>query len=369
MVVHIFDCKWHFQTTNVNILFFTVAVDKNILVTLSYADLKNECDSENVEGENKVAKFCGKCGSRLDEKTALCPKCDAEKIKNKHPKNQVGRHKEINSENKKAKRKAESSNKKSLKKLKKRQRKEAKKAKKKQKWASFSFGQKLRKILQRIVLWIAIMFLVVSVALTGLTYHGFMDISFISNMLQKIGLEEKESKVGYEEDYKVTPPDAKAYFSNNSKILKETEANESANVRTEAETCDDMMERGFTEYPIVTEYSMNGEFFDSVEVDVQSTVKHPIYQTEYFSESRELWEIIIVNGMVMANPVSYNIQSGLEVQVIISEHNSITSYDSTTNKFYETIPNKSALLVIIVDRIDAETIDGLTKGEIDHYVQ
>ena len=28
-----------------------------------------------------MAKFCGKCGSRLDEATGLCPNCDATKIK------------------------------------------------------------------------------------------------------------------------------------------------------------------------------------------------------------------------------------------------------------------------------------------------
>ena len=28
-----------------------------------------------------MAKYCGKCGSRLDEATGLCPSCDAAKIK------------------------------------------------------------------------------------------------------------------------------------------------------------------------------------------------------------------------------------------------------------------------------------------------
>ena len=28
-----------------------------------------------------MAKFCGKCGTKLDEATGLCPNCDAEKIK------------------------------------------------------------------------------------------------------------------------------------------------------------------------------------------------------------------------------------------------------------------------------------------------
>lgn len=27
-----------------------------------------------------MAKFCGKCGTKLDETTGLCPNCNAEKI-------------------------------------------------------------------------------------------------------------------------------------------------------------------------------------------------------------------------------------------------------------------------------------------------
>ena len=27
-----------------------------------------------------MAKFCGKCGAKLDEATGLCPNCDADKI-------------------------------------------------------------------------------------------------------------------------------------------------------------------------------------------------------------------------------------------------------------------------------------------------
>lgn len=29
---------------------------------------------------NTMAKFCGKCGARLDEATGLCPNCDADKM-------------------------------------------------------------------------------------------------------------------------------------------------------------------------------------------------------------------------------------------------------------------------------------------------
>ena len=53
------------------------------------------------------------------------------------------------------------------------------------------------------------------------------------------------------------------------------------------------------------------------------------------------------------------------VQVMLSEEDTITSYDSTTNKFYVNIPNADILTVKKVDKIDAETLDKLTYGELD----
>ena len=52
-----------------------------------------------------MPKFCGKCGSKLDEKSNLCPKCDAteiakqkeaEKPKNKIIKNNVQQNRPVN---------------------------------------------------------------------------------------------------------------------------------------------------------------------------------------------------------------------------------------------------------------------------------
>ena len=54
--------------------------------------------------------------------------------------------------------------------------------------------------------------------------------------------------------------------------------------------------------------------------------------------------------------------------MLISDSETIVSYDNATNKFYETIPSESALKLIVVDQIDAATLDNLTIGEIDQYV-
>ncbi len=43
-----------------------------------------------------MAKFCGKCGTRSDETTGLCPNCDAKKSKEKkYQKEIINRKKKI----------------------------------------------------------------------------------------------------------------------------------------------------------------------------------------------------------------------------------------------------------------------------------
>ena len=99
---------------------------------------------------------------------------------------------------------------------------------------------------------------------------------------------------------------------------------------------------------------------DSIEVS-DSETQHPQYITYYESSSGELWAIIVVEDSITANPITYNMQHPDAVQITVSEKNEIVSYDSSTNSYYRTIPNESALDLRIVDKIDAETLDSLTS--------
>ena len=45
------------------------------------------------------------------------------------------------------------------------------------------------------------------------------------------------------------------------------------------------------------------------------------------------------------------------VQLVVAESEVMTCYDSKTNSFYNTKPNKSELIIKQVDRIDAETLN------------
>lgn len=156
----------------------------------------------------------------------------------------------------------------------------------------------------------------------------------------------------------------KDYFHENSQVINAIDANESEDTLTEAESFSTFRERGFADYPITTEYSADGNFNDATEISSSSSAKHPMYQTYYVSDSDEFWIVSLIGGDIVANPVSYNMQSGSETQLIVSESEIIMSYDSGTNTYYKTVPNDSALIVRVVDKIDADTLDTLTIEEL-----
>ena len=158
------------------------------------------------------------------------------------------------------------------------------------------------------------------------------------------------------------------YFSNNGEIVSEMNVSDAEDVETEADVYNCLRNRGFTEYSVTKEYSMDGNYEDTTDINADSIEQHPMYNTFYCSTAGEFWTITSINGQITANPVSYNFQSELEVPVLISDSEVIISYDNTTNKFYETIPSETALKLIVVDQVDAATLDNLTIGEIDQYV-
>lgn len=152
---------------------------------------------------------------------------------------------------------------------------------------------------------------------------------------------------------------AEEYYEENSDVQNIIDVKESKNVQTEIQIIEEVENRGFSDITIYTDYSMDGEYLNKTEIR-KSNDKHPSYQMSYISSNDELWTVIVMNGCIMANPVSFNIESELGVQLIISESEKIMCYDSQTNAFFETIPNKSELIVKVVDRIDADTLDKLT---------
>lgn len=314
-----------------------------------------------------MAKFCWRCGAKLHEATGLCPNCDANKLSS------AMEHKQQLDKNIDSGSASESVlSKKVIKRRRKAEKKAVKKAAKKAKKASWSLGKKIRHFLLKFISVILLVVLVAVGSIGSLVYFDMIDVPIVGELLNKLGLKERNRDGSNQDEesinldnYRVEAPDAEEFFQQNSQILTEIDVNDSKNVLTEAQLINTLEERGFKDYPVTTEYTMDGVYNDAATISDSSSTKHPIYQTNYVTENGEIWTIFVIDGDIMANPVSYNIQSSLGVQVIVSESDAVTSYDSTTNKFYKTVPDKSALIVRVVEKIDAETLEKLTIGVID----
>lgn len=161
------------------------------------------------------------------------------------------------------------------------------------------------------------------------------------------------------------PSDADEYYWGTSEVLEVIDAEKSENVLTEAEIKVSLEGRGFTQHPVTYNCSIQGEYLGDIEVVENSPKTHPVYQTYYVSSSGEVWSIYVINDGIMAYPVSYMLESVPSIEILVSESNEVTGYDPETNKFYINIPFESTSRIIVVNRIDAETLDKLTIGEID----
>ena len=159
--------------------------------------------------------------------------------------------------------------------------------------------------------------------------------------------------------------DIETYYRENGQIISIVQADQSTALHTEADAVRNLTERGFSQFPVTSDFSIDGEYREPEEVSDGSTQLHPIYETNYITRNGDVWVIYEINGQCLANPVSYNMESGNSAQLIISERETVMSYDASENRFYETLPDESALIIRVIEKIDAETIESLTKGAID----
>lgn len=125
-----------------------------------------------------MANYCGKCGSKLDEATGLCPNCDAAKIK---------QHYDKTTEDKTPVRKEDKIDKRT----KKKELKARKKAVRQEKRANWSTGKKARRFFLKLIS--VVVFLAVSaVGITGmLTYSDVIDMPIVEEVLDKLGFYSK----------------------------------------------------------------------------------------------------------------------------------------------------------------------------------
>ena len=154
------------------------------------------------------------------------------------------------------------------------------------------------------------------------------------------------------------------YFGYDARVVYSKPVSEFEEALTPSEVRGTLDDLGFEDYQLTMYYSMTGEYLGE-DINQDSNDEHPTYDLQYVTDSGDLWIIYVYGNQIMANPVSYNIQSSRDVRVLISEKESITSYSSKENCFYEIIPNDTEVLVFTVEKIDAKTLEELTPEALD----
>ena len=155
------------------------------------------------------------------------------------------------------------------------------------------------------------------------------------------------------------------YYSDNSEEIVSVEAAaETSKVYSEKEAIKLLAERGFSDFPLTYDYDMNGTYMDEKEASAESDEKHPMYQTYFVSEDGSIWTVFIVGKSIIANPASYNLESDIDAQVLVSETNTLTSYTEMGNNFYETVPKESAVILKVVDQITSKKLNDLNYEEV-----
>ena len=155
------------------------------------------------------------------------------------------------------------------------------------------------------------------------------------------------------------------YLERTAKIVSKVSVNESANVMTGAEVTGFLGDRGFGNLSVTSDFSMDGEYVDEVEVTSDTAEKYPEYTSFFESESGITWMLDVSNGCITAVPLTYLIGNEVELRIILAESDKIMSYDPESNQFYEVIPDKWEYFVVTVPKIDAETLNNMTSEELD----
>jgi hypothetical protein len=157
--------------------------------------------------------------------------------------------------------------------------------------------------------------------------------------------------------------DVRKYFEDRADIISVSPVAKSKNNYTETDVIAELDARGFKDFPVDANYTLDGQLDSSKVASDASSEMHPIYETYYYSSDEDLWIITIVDGTITASPASYNLNHVDKAPVLVSESEEIVSYDSSTNSFYRTIPKATVLNVIVVDRIDAQTLGSIKLEE------
>ena len=213
------------------------------------------------------------------------------------------------------------------------------------------------------------MFLCFAIALTVVSINAYaveqenndiaiekiIKVNNINNMIKVI--------VRQTESIEQDTTNAEEFYKNNSEKIVSVDAIEETNVLSEKEVYLLMVERGFTQCLPITSYDLNGNYIGETEINKDSDITHPIYQTLYVSPKGNVWNVYILGKIVIANPAFYNISENATINTLIAETNTITSYDNNANLFYNTIPKETVVNLIKIEIINSAALDKITFEE------
>lgn len=209
-----------------------------------------------------MAKFCSKCGMKLNEQTGKCPNCD-EKTKmdtassdsnisiNGNPKEDQN-IKKTNGEQ------------------------EVKKESKK-------------KTIVVITIVIVVLLIGIGVGIGVFMVHNEKNANVPNNgeiqeTQSTAGTEtttpnEENEEVDLGSNYEVPEFDAEAYFRENTTLKSTFDVASSQSIHTESEAYDSFVERGFDGSQVMYEYTMDGTYLGENEISRSSSSKHPMVLT------------------------------------------------------------------------------------------
>lgn len=373
-----------------------------------------------------MAKFCGKCGATLNE-NGFCPNCDSDRIETENA-NQKKKDQEQNnvdgsvSDNtyskgltkkekkvrekvdkaaakvkKKADRKISAiktkaknksigktdeqaakiekkADKKADKLAIKYDRKAKKKADKVSKKAARPIRKKIGVFLLKLLATILVIGILFSTVLGALVYFGIADIPVVFDVMDAIGIKNNVSKsinineyMDYSNNNRTSEEekiDSVTYYNKYSKVINEVSLEKSTDMMSEEEAYNLFQSYGFTECIIVSEYTETGECTEPNEIIPFSSNRHPVYRSDYVDEGGNIFEIYLIDGCIMTNPVSFNSKAEANIKVAVSSAKTLKSYDSKTKTFYETMPKNSIIRVQEASNSYIETLEKLVfEGE------
>lgn len=194
--------------------------------------------------------------------------------------------------------------------------------------------------------------------LTLLQALGAVNIPLLRKML---GQEESREVPA---EYLAEAPDAESYYRERGEIRGRADAKKS-DAMTESQAVRFFRGRGFDQQPVTYEYAMDGTYADPAEADERGAKKHPMYEAAYTSSYGIVWNLYLINGRIFAEPVSFNAERYYAPILMLSETDTLTSYDAASGAFYETAPDSSVCRVRRVDRIDADALDQLSEWGLE----